>query len=150
MLRLSKKTDYAIILLTHLGGANNPVSAQEISNSYSLPYPMIANILKNLVSSGLIVSSRGHRGGYMLSRPPENINLSEIINATDNPFKLVECCKDEYTCKVHDQCPTKTPLLVLHSKIQQFFEETTLFSIIKQTNLNSFFTESNYEITDLS
>ena len=150
MLRLSKKTDYAIILLTHLGGANNPVSAQEISNSYSLPYPMIANILKNLVSSGLIVSSRGQRGGYMLSRSAENINLSEIINATDSPFKLVECCKDEYTCKVHNQCPTKTPLLVLHSKIRQFFEETTLFSIIKQTNLNSFFTESNYEITDLS
>ncbi len=150
MLRLSKKTDYAIILLTHLGGTNEPVSAQEISKSYSLPHPMIANILKNLVSSGLIVSSRGKLGGYMLSRSAENINLSEIINATDNPFKLVECCKDEYTCKVHNQCPTKTPLLFLHSKIQKFLEETTLFSIIKQTNLNYFFTESNYEITDLS
>ena len=94
-----------------------------------------ANILKNLVSSGLIVSSRGQRGGYMLSRSAENINLSEIINATDNPFKLVECCKDEYTCKVHNQCPTKTPLLVLHSKIQQFFEETTLNNLEQNLHL---------------
>ena len=150
MLKLSKKTDYAIILLTHLGGSKIPVSAQEISTIYTLPYPMVANILKELVSSGLISSARGQRGGYMLARSAEKIKLSEIIEATDNVFKLVECCNDDYTCKIHQQCPTRNPLIGLHTKIKQFFDETTLSSIIEETNLNSNLMESNYEIANLS
>ena len=150
MLRLSKKTDYAIILLSHLGGAEMPVSAQEVSKFYSLPYPMIANIFKQLVSSGLVSSARGQRGGYLLSREAKKIKLSEIIQATDSVFKLVECCNDEYTCKVHNQCPTRDPLLGLHSKIKQFFDETTLLSIIEETNLNKYLKESNHEIANLS
>jgi len=150
MLKLSKKTDYAIILLTHLGGEKIPVSAQEISIVYTLPYPMVANILKVLVSSGLISSVRGQRGGYLLARSAESIKLSEIIQATDNVFKLVECCNDDYTCKIHKLCPTRNPLIGLHTKIQQFFDETTLSSIIEETNLNSNLMESNYEIANLS
>ena len=79
MLKLSKKTDYAIILLTHLGGQIDPVSAQEVASFYKLPYPMVANILKQLVSSGLIKSNRGQNGGYVLGRSPDDINLSENI-----------------------------------------------------------------------
>ena len=150
MLRLSKKTDYAIVLLTHLGGSKIPVSAQEVSTVYSLPYPMVANILKQLVSEGLILSARGQRGGYLLARSADKIKLSEIIKATDSVFKLVECCNDDYTCKIHHQCPTRNPMLGLHTKIKQFFDETSLYSIIKETNLNSYTMESNYEIANLS
>tara|TARA_B100001250_G_C19688840_1_gene739310 strand:- start:10 stop:420 length:411 start_codon:yes stop_codon:yes gene_type:complete len=135
VLKLSKKTDYAIILLTHLGELNSPVSAQKIAAHYTLPYPMVANILKLLVSSGLIKSIRGQRGGYVLARPAENIILSEIIKVTDNPFTLVECVHDEALCKVQECCPTKSTLIALHKKIQQFIEETTLASIVKDAQL---------------
>ena len=49
MLKLSKKTDYAIILLTHLGEVNAPASAQKVAEHYQLPYPMVANILLTVV-----------------------------------------------------------------------------------------------------
>ena len=137
MLKLSKKTDYAIILMTHLGERSYPVSAHDVAGVFSLPYPMVANILKSLVNYGLIVSSRGHRGGYMLAKSSEKINLTEIIEATDSSFNLVECCKDEYKCNVYNRCPTKFPLLGIHSKIQQIFDETTLFSIIQESNVNT-------------
>jgi len=151
MLKLSKKTDYAIILLTHLGDANAPVSAQKVAEHYQLPPPMVANILKLLVSSGLIKSIRGQLGGYVLARPAENIILSEIIQITDNPFTLVECVHDEDLCKVHQCCPTKRPLIALHNKIQQFIEETTLAAIIKDAQMNNLnFEDSTYEIAHLS
>ena len=151
MLKLSKKTDYAIILLTHLGEVNTPVSAQKVAEHYQLPYPMVANILKLLVSSGLIKSTRGQLGGYLLARPAENIILSEIIQVTDNPFTLVECVHDEDLCKVHQCCPTKRPLIALHNKIQQFIEETTLAAIIKDAKIiNPILQDSAYEIADLS
>ncbi len=151
MLKLSKKTDYAIILLTHLGEQESPVSAQEVATFYKLPYPMVANILKQLVSSGLIESTRGQRGGYVLARSAEEINLSEIIRITDSTFELVECVHDEDLCKVHQCCPTRQPLIVLHQKIQQFVEETTLAAIIEdvQTN-NCSVKDSSYETAHLS
>jgi Rrf2 family protein len=151
MLKLSKKTDYAIILLTHLGEQESPVSAQEVATFYKLPYPMVANILKQLVSSGLIESTRGQRGGYVLARSAEEINLSEIIRITDSTFELVECVHDDDLCKVHQCCPTRQPLIVLHQKIQQFVEETTLAAIIEDVQTNNFSVkDSSYETAHLS
>ena len=150
MLKLSKKTDYAIILLTHLGEVNTPVSAKKVAEHYQLPYPMVANILKLLVSSGLINSTRGQGGGYVLARPAENIILSEIIQVTDTPFTLVECVHDEALCNVQECCPTKSTLIALHKKIQQFIEETTLATIIKDAKIiNPNFEDSEYEIANL-
>ena len=151
VLKLSKKTDYAIILLTHLSEVNAPVSAHKVSEYYQLPYPMVANILKILVSSGFIKSTRGQRGGYVLARPAENIILSEIIKVTDTPFTLVECAHDEELCKVQKCCPTKHTLIALHNKIQQFIEETTLATIVKDARLiKPNFEDSKYEIAHLS
>ena len=151
MLRLSKKTDYAIILLTHLGEAQVPVSAQEVAAHYQLPYPMVANILKQLVSSGLIESTRGQRGGYVLARPADEIKLSEIIEVIDSPFSLVECVHDDDLCKIYQCCPTQRPLIALHNKIQQFFEETTLAAIIADSQLHNMLIEdSSYETANLS
>ena len=151
MLKLSKKTDYAIILLTHLGEQESPVSAQEVATFYKLPYPMVANILKQLVSSGLIESTRGQRGGYVLARSTEEINLSEVIRITDSTFELVECVHDEDLCKVHQCCPTRRPLISLHNKIQHFVEETTLASIIEDSQTNNFNLEdTSYETAHLS
>ncbi|MEC9296805.1 MAG: Rrf2 family transcriptional regulator [SAR324 cluster bacterium] len=151
MLKLSKKTDYAIILLTHLGEQESPVSAQEVATFYKLPYPMVANILKQLVSSGLIESTRGQRGGYVLAKSAEEINLSEIIRITDSTFELVECVHDEDLCKVHQCCPTRRPLIALHQKIKQFVEETTLAAIIEDSQTNNFNLEdTSYETAHLS
>ena len=151
MLKLSKKTDYSIIILTHLGGASAPVSAKKVSEHYQLPYPMVSNILKVLVSSGLIKSIRGQRGGYVLSVPAQKIHLSEIIQVTDNPFALVECVHNKDLCKVRQCCPTKSPLIALHNKIQQFIEETTLDAIIKDAQMNNLnIKDSKYEISHLS
>jgi len=151
MLKLSKKTDYAIIILSHLGEANTPVSAKKVAGHYQLPYPMVSNILKLLVTSGLIKSTRGQRGGYILAIPARNILLSEIIQFTDTPFTLVDCVHDKDLCKVRKCCPTQSPLIALHNKIQRFIEETTLAEIIKDSQLNNQNIEdSKYEIAHLS
>ena len=83
MLRLSKKVDYAIILLSHLGEASGPISAQEVSSHYHLPQPMIANILKQLAASQLVESTRGVQGGYVLQRQTDQISLAEIVRVID-------------------------------------------------------------------
>ncbi len=71
MLRLSKKSDYALIAMKHLamrpdGGASS--SAREISESYDIPLELLAKVLQRLVRARLLVSVQGTRGGYRLAR----------------------------------------------------------------------------------
>lgn len=136
MLKLSKKTDYAIILLTHLGESHTPVSAQELASHYRLPNPMTANILKQLVTVGITESVRGQHGGYVLARPAESISLAEIVRVMDGPFTLVDCVHEKECCKVSLWCPTRGPLMALHRRIEQFLVETTLASIIAESQLD--------------
>jgi len=136
MLKLSKKTDYALILLTHLGEMHTPVSAQDLSSHYRLPHPMTANILKQLVTVGMTESVRGQHGGYVLARPAESISLTEIVQAMDGPFMLIDCAHEEERCKVSQCCPTRGPLTALHRRMEQFMEETTLASIIAESQLD--------------
>ncbi|MAE16706.1 MAG: Rrf2 family transcriptional regulator [Deltaproteobacteria bacterium] len=136
MLKLSKKTDYAIILLTHLGEMHMPVSAQELSAHYRLPHPMTANILKQLVTVGMTESVRGQHGGYVLARPAEGVTLAEIVQVMDGPFTLVDCVHQEEGCKVSQCCSTRGALIALHRRMEQFMEETTLASIIAESQLD--------------
>ena len=130
MFQLSKKVDYAIILLAHLGRRATPASAQEIAGLYQLPQPMVANILKQLSATKLIESKRGQTGGYTLTRAPEEITLAEIIELMDGEFTLVACVHGDENCKVSQCCPTQDPLQALHFKIQGFMKSVTLATII--------------------
>lgn len=143
MLRLSKKTDYAIILLCHLANNPEPVSAQGIACEYHLPQPMVANILKQLSSSGLVQSRRGQQGGYILLKAPETITIAEIIRITDTTFNLVECVDSAAGCKITQWCPTRSPLISLHERIETFMESLTLGHVINDPKYNTERRDSN-------
>lgn len=92
MLKISKITDYGIVLLTHL--ANQPDRVHrvtELSEEVGVPVPTVAKIAKQLTRQELLVSQRGARGGYRLARPAEDIRVSEIIGALEGPIAVMEC-----------------------------------------------------------
>lgn len=136
MLKLSKKTDYALILLSHLATHQLPISAQELASIYHLPQPMVANILKLLASTKIIESKRGQQGGYCLRRDPQTLSIAEIIGVTDHNFNLVECAEEDCTCKIMQWCPTQTPLIALHKKIETFMQSLTLSQIVNHPQFN--------------
>ena len=108
---------------------------------------MVANILKQLCVADLVQSIRGQHGGYILAKSTNAITLTDIFNVTENPFNLVECAHDEEVCKVHQYCPTREPLIVLHKKIQGFMEETTLASIMPEAAIKHSLTQETLDET---
>lgn len=108
MLRITKQTDYGIVLLTAL--AEEParlVNAPELAQETSLPQPMVAKILKLLARSGILESHRGVNGGYCFARPPEELSVAEVITALEGQIAITECtddtsglCPQETTCAV--------------------------------------------------
>ncbi|NQU76949.1 MAG: Rrf2 family transcriptional regulator, partial [Planctomycetes bacterium] len=74
MLSLTRKTDYALLALTHLAAEPAAViSAREMAEQYCLSQPLLMNVLKQLSASGLVSSVRGARGGYTLAKSAEQI-----------------------------------------------------------------------------
>ena len=91
MLRLSKKSDYALIAMKHLAlrpesGASS--SAREISEAYDIPLELLAKVLQRLVRARLLVSVQGTRGGYRLGRSASTISVADVIQAVDGPVTV--------------------------------------------------------------
>lgn len=108
MIRITKQTDYGIVLLTHLAAApERHVNAPELAGETHLPLPMVSKILKLLAREGLLDSHRGVKGGYSLSRVPEEISMAEVVSALEGPIAITECIDDQTGCSHAPVCPVR-------------------------------------------
>ena len=89
MIRITKQTDYGIVLLTHMAAhADRQYNAPDLAAEAHLPLPMASKILKLLAREGVLVSHRGVKGGYSLGRHPQAISMAEIIAALEGPIAI--------------------------------------------------------------
>lgn len=109
MLRLSKLTDYAVVVLTRLEEAEEGavMTAPGLATATGLAEPTVAKVLKILAHAGLVEGRRGATGGYRLTRPLADMPLTDVIAAIDGPIALTACvdnaagfCDAEATCPV--------------------------------------------------
>ncbi len=108
MLKLSRLTDYAVVVLSRMGQPDLPMlSAPGIAARTGLAEPTVAKVLKILAQSDIVEGLRGARGGYRLTRPLADITLAEVIVAFDGPIALTACvdgstggCDSEHLCPV--------------------------------------------------
>ena len=91
MLRLSKLTDYAVVVLVRLAGAPGVQTSPGIAASTGIPEPTVAKVLKTLTAGGMVASQRGARGGYRLLRPLADIPVADVIATIDGPIALAAC-----------------------------------------------------------
>ena len=92
MIRLTKQSDYGIVLMTHLAATpRRQFSAPELAAELQVPLPITSKVLKLLARDGLLASHRGVKGGYCLARGPEEITVAEIIAALEGPIAMTEC-----------------------------------------------------------
>jgi FeS assembly SUF system regulator len=108
MLRLSKLTDYAVVVLVRLSHDAEVQTSPAISAAIGVPEPTVAKVLKVLGAAGLVESRRGARGGYLLSRPLSAIPVSDVIAAIDGPIALTACVEGSGTdCSAGHICPVR-------------------------------------------
>jgi Rrf2 family protein len=119
MLRLSKKTDYALIAMKHLAvrGDRGSSSAREIAGQYDIPIELLAKVLQRLVRRGLLVSQQGTRGGYQLARGPAAISVADVIQAIDGPVAVTACTTEDGTCDQFAKCNVRDPLARVRERI---------------------------------
>jgi len=105
MLRITKLTDYAVVVLTVLATRQGQVcSATELAELVGLETPTVSKLLKSLTQAKLIESVRGIHGGYRLARLPQTIALIEIVEAMEGPLALTECNHEDSRCGIAHHC----------------------------------------------
>jgi FeS assembly SUF system regulator len=128
VLRLSRMTDYAVVVLSQMARSGNEVfAAPDLAEATGLPLPSVSKVLRLLALGQLIASRRGAAGGYVLARPPSQINVAQIIGALEGPVSLTACVDGaEGACKVETLCPLRGHWDVLNRAVRGALEQVSL------------------------
>lgn len=104
MLRISKLTDYAILMMVELTREGEMLSAQALAERIHVELPTASKVLKLLAGGGLLESYRGANGGYRVGRSARDISVAEVIAAIEGPIAMTECSVEEGLCSQEDSC----------------------------------------------
>ena len=134
MIRLSKRVEYGLIAVRHM--ASNPpgtvFTAKELAENFDMPYELLAKVLQSLARGRIVTSLQGTRGGYALSRRPEEISISLVIRTIEKVRPMIaECYADgPDSCYLFDNCPIRRPLGKIQRNINAVFDKMTVLEIV--------------------
>ena len=133
-MKLTSKGRYAVMAMADLAKnyVEKPTSLTEISLRQGISIAYLEQLFLKLRKNNLVQSTRGPSGGYVLSKPPEEIKLLSIIDAVDEKIKTLKCRKESKRGCNHKsiKCITHNLWDDLETHINKFFEDNTLNDII--------------------
>ena len=130
MLRISKMTDYATVILARLAAApERQLTAAQLAAQTRLAQPTVSKALKRLHRCGLLNSTRGLHGGYRLARPAAEITAAQILDALDGPLALIECARHVHHCSIESTCGVGRAWQRVSLAIRRSLQEITLVEL---------------------
>ncbi len=131
MLRLSKLTDYATVVLSYIAKDTTQVhAALEISQATGLSLPTVSKVLKLLLKAKVLRSTRGAKGGYALAREADKITVATVISALEGPIALTECSLTHRGCERASGCEISANWGVINRTIHNALEAVTLADLL--------------------
>ncbi|GAB3034456.1 MULTISPECIES: SUF system Fe-S cluster assembly regulator [Oleiagrimonas] len=132
MLRVSRLTDYATVVMTCLASQPGEVlSAVQIAEEARLELPTVSKLLKTLGHAGLVESFRGANGGYRLAREAGRINLAEIVEAMEGPLSMTECSVSVGSCDHESYCTVRGNWQRINTVVAQALRAMTLAEMLE-------------------
>lgn len=132
-MKLSTRGRYGTRLMLELTKhyGHGPVSMSRISKNQNIPIKYLEQLVIPLKKANLISSVRGPKGGHMLARSPEKINLWELLQLLESKFTFVDCLKNEDICDNAPNCPVRPVWGKALSLMMKHFKETSLSDVMK-------------------
>lgn len=130
MLKLSKMTDYGMVIMATLARAPRSLfTAAELARETRISAPTVAKLLKHLARSGLVASERGAHGGYRLAQAPESVDVAQIIAALEGPVGLTECTVTRGSCSIENNCGLRGNWQVINRAVNNALADISLAQI---------------------
>ena len=138
-MKLSTKGLYGVILMfdlaLHEGKA--PIALKDIAARQELSEKYLSNIIPFLRNAGFVHSVRGSQGGYKLARPPDKINLKEILLVLEGSMCLVECIEQPQLCQRSEDCFVRDVWSEVTGKMMDTLESFTLQNMMERQNIKN-------------
>ena len=133
MLRVTRLTDYATVVLTVLATRPGVVlSAVELADAAGLEVPTVAKVLKPLAQAGLVEGFRGAGGGYRLVRDAADISLVEIVEAMEGPLGMTECSLHAGNCGIEQSCGVRANWRRINDVVARALRGVTLAQMAEE------------------
>lgn len=132
MLKLSKLSDYAIVVLSRLAAERGEVlTTATLASETGIPEPTVSKVLKLLSKQKIVMSVRGASGGYMMDRCPKDITVTELITALEGPIALTECVDGGHTdCMIDSLCPLKGGWNKVNIAVKEALDKVALADLL--------------------
>lgn len=133
MIRLSRLTDYAIVVVAELSRTPGQLQAAAgLSNKTQIPEPTVAKVLKILVRAGVLESARGVNGGYVITRSLHEISIGELVEAMNGPVSLTACVDEsDEECVIAANCLLRGRWNPVNAAIRHAFTSVKLSDMIR-------------------
>ncbi len=132
MLRVTKLTDYATVVLTVLAARPGEVlSAADLAEQSGLEPPTVSKLLKPLAQAGLVEGLRGVHGGYRLARDAAEISLIAIVEAMEGPLAMTECSQQDGHCGIAHQCSVRSNWRLINDVVADALRGVTLAQMLQ-------------------
>jgi len=133
---LSQQSRYALKALIYLAGLDQQIGAKprpsaEIAAEANIPRKFLEAILLDLKLAGIVHSTRGKAGGYVLARSPEQITFGEVIRVTDGPLALIHCASQKFyrrclDCQDEAACALRRIMIEARTQLAAVLDARTL------------------------
>lgn len=127
-MKISTKTRYGMRFMidlarTHGGGC---VALKDVAERQGISKKYLEQVVSPLAAAGLLTVTRGQRGGYELSRPPEEIRLLEIVEASEDGLELLDCMSGLFACERQQGCASQRVWGGLQKAMRDYLSGITL------------------------
>lgn len=130
---INRDTDYAVKALLYIAQKDQErISVSELVKAMDIPRPFLRKILQTLNKEGVLDSSKGKGGGFVLAIPPEKILLLRLIDIFQKPVKLTECIFKDKICSDIGTCPIKKRIDTLEQHVISELESITIESLLRE------------------
>ena len=129
---ISQTVEYALrAIVTIANHEGRPCTAQRIAEITQVPSAYLSKLMQGLVRSGLVSSQRGLHGGFVLTQPPTDLSIWEIVEAVE-PFQRIHECPLGISSHGNTLCPLHRRLDTAMEMVEQSFRNTTVAEVLAQ------------------
>jgi Rrf2 family transcriptional regulator, cysteine metabolism repressor len=135
-LKISTRGEYGIraVLDIALHSKEGPVTLKSISGRQEISEPYLEQLVGGLRKAGLVTSTRGAQGGYVLAREPSQIKIGDLIRVLEGPIAPVDCVNEEVgqpgCCSNASRCATRVLWQKLRDSMTEVLDSTTLADLM--------------------
>ena len=134
-MQITRETDYAIRCVLYL--VDNPgkvMMVDSIAKEKLIPRSFLAKIVQKLTKADIVSSFRGVKGGFKLSRSPDQISLLNVIEAVEGPVAVNRCALDKNMCTLSNSCTVHPVWIELREKLEGLLSQHTFQDLSAEDN----------------